>query len=54
MRFHCCKRITAVGQYYVVIAINRVMFAPVVLALVGFDVLRWVSFVCLNLLPSHL
>jgi hypothetical protein len=24
------------------------VFAPVVLALVGFDVLRWVSFVCLN------
>jgi hypothetical protein len=24
------------------------IFAPVVLALVGFDVLRWVSFVCLN------
>jgi len=30
------------------LAVRACLFAPVVLALVGFDVLRWVSFVCLN------
>jgi hypothetical protein len=30
------------------LAVCVCIFAPVVLALVGFDVLRWVSFVCLN------
>jgi hypothetical protein len=30
------------------LAVCACIFAPVVLALVGFDVLRWVSFACLN------